>query len=155
MRKYKSYIISFVITFAAAIIGGIVTYTGMDSFSRLIQPPLSPPAFLFPIVWTILYALMAFGAARVYNKTGTVNTPALYVFAIQLVFNVGWSLIFFGLELYLLAFVWLLVLWGLVLAMIILFYRIDKLSGVLQIPYLLWLTFAAYLNLAIYLINFA
>ena len=153
MQKYKPYIISFAITFGIAIIGSIVTYLGMDSFSRLIQPPLSPPGFLFPIVWTILYGLMAFGAARIFQKTGNIKDPAIYVFAAQMLFNLGWSVLFFGLDAYLLAFIWLIILWILVLIMIILFYRIDRLSGLLQIPYLLWLTFAAYLNLAIYLIN--
>ncbi len=155
MKKYRPFIISFAITFAAAVIGGIVTYSGMESYSRLIQPPLSPPAFLFPVVWTVLYALMAFGAARVYRKTGTVKTAPLYAFAVQLVLNVGWSIVFFGLGLYCEAFVWLLILLAAVIVMTVLFYRTDRLSGLLQIPYILWLAFAAYLNLSICIINFA
>ena len=125
MKKYKPYIISFCIAFAVAIAGGIVTYLNMSSFEKLIQPLLSPPGFLFPIVWTILYALMAFSAARIYIRLGNLNS-----------------------------FIWLIILWVLVLAMIIVFYRTDKTAALLQLPYILWLSFAAYLNLSIYLINF-
>ena len=153
MSKYKPYIISFAITFATALLGGIVTYLGMDSFEKVVQPPLAPPSFLFPIVWTILYSLMAFGAARIYIKSGSQLSGALLLYVVQLFFNFWWSVIFFGFGAYLTAFIWLVILWILVLAMIIAFYKIDKLSALIQIPYLLWLTFAAYLNLGIYLLN--
>ncbi len=154
MKKYRPYIISFIITFAAAGLGGLVTYLNLDRYDTLIKPPFSPPAFLFPVVWTILFAAMAFSAARIYTKTGTLKSPAMYIYAAQLFLNLGWSVIFFGLRAYLFAFIWLLILWGAVLAMIIIFYDKDRLSSVINIPYLIWLSFAAYLNLAIYLINF-
>ena len=154
MKKFKPYIISFIISFAVAGLGGLVTYLNLDRYDSLIKPPFSPPAFLFPVVWTVLFAAMAFSAARVYLASGAVKTPALYIYAVQLILNLGWSVIYFGLGFYLFAFIWLLILWGSVLAMIILFYDKDKLSSVIQIHYLLWLSFAAYLNLAIYLINF-
>ncbi len=154
MKKYKPYIISFCIAFAVAIAGGIVTYLNMSSFEKLIQPLLSPPGFLFPIVWTILYALMAFSAARIYIRLGNLKNPAMYLYGAQLIFNLGWSILFFGAGAYLFSFIWLIILWVLVLAMIIVFYRTDKTAALLQLPYILWLSFAAYLNLSIYLINF-
>ena len=153
MKNIKPYVISFAVTFAAAAAGAVVTYTGMDRFSQLVQPPLSPPAFLFPVVWTILYALMAYGAAKVYEQEGTLYNKALFSYAVQLILNLGWSVIFFGLGQYLAAFIWLLLLWAAVIVMILLFYKADKTAGLIQIPYLLWLTFAAYLNLGIYLLN--
>ena len=154
MKKYKPYIITFAAAFLTALLGGIVTYVNMGRYEDLIKPPLSPPGYLFPIVWTILYALMAYGAGRIYSITGTIRTPAIYLYGVQLLFNFGWSLLYFGFGAYLAAFIWLLILWAMVAAMIVLFYRTDRKAGLLQIPYLLWLSFAAYLNLAIYLINF-
>ncbi len=153
MSKAKPYVISFAVTYLVAILGGIITYAGQGDFQVLNQPPLSPPAILFPIVWSLLYGLMAFGAARVYIKNNRTINSALIVYAVQLVFNFFWCVFFFGFGSYLLSFVWLIALWLLVLRMILLFRRTDKLSAFLQIPYLLWLTFAAYLNLGIYLLN--
>ena len=152
-RKYKTYIISIAIALAASILGGIVTYLGMGEFNTLNQPPLSPPGFLFPVVWTVLYVLMGIGAARIYNKEEIKLSPALVIYGIQLFFNYFWSVFFFGAGLYLFSFIWLIALWALVLSMIILFYRIDKPAAYMQIPYILWLSFAAYLNFGIYLLN--
>ncbi len=153
MSKYKPYIISLSVTLAVGILGGVVTYLGMDEFSTLTQPPLSPPGFLFPVVWTILYVIMAIGAARVYIKGKRKLSDGLIVYAVQLFFNFFWSVFFFGFGLYLFSFIWLVALWLLVLLMIVLFYRTDKLSAYIQIPYLLWLTFAAYLNMGVFLLN--
>ena len=152
MSKYKPYIISLSVTLAVGILGGVVTYLGMDEFSTLTQPPLSPPGFLFPVVWTILYVIMAIGAARVYIKGKRKLSDGLIVYAVQLFFNFFWSVFFFGFGLYLFSFIWLVALWLLVLLMIVLFYRTDKLSAYIQIPYLLWLTFAAYLNMGVFLL---
>lgn len=153
MKKAKPYIISLAITFFIAILGGVVTYAGMPKFDSLNKPFLSPPSFLFPVVWTVLYLLMAVGAARIYLKNAPKSSSALLIYAAQLFFNFWWSAIFFGFGAYLFALIWLLILWLLVLLMILAFYKIDKISGLIQIPYLLWLTFAAYLNLGIILIN--
>ncbi len=152
--KWKAYVVSFIVTGMAALVGSIVTYAGMDGYRQLIPPPLSPPAAVFPIAWTILFILMAIGAARVWLKTGTLRSTPVRLFIAQLVFNVLWSILFFGFGAILPAFICLLILWGLVLAMLLSFYSTDKIAGLIQIPYLIWLTFAAYLNLAIWLINF-
>lgn len=136
-------------------LSGWLTRDGSRAFNEtVIQPPLSPPAFLFPIVWGILYALMGISAARV---SQTVSSPerskGLNLFIVQLVLNFFWSLIFFNAEAYGFAFLWLLLLWAVVLIMILQFRRVDELAAKLQIPYLIWLTFAAYLNLGVWYLN--
>ena len=118
------------------------------------KPSLSPPAILFPIVWTILYALMGIGAARVdAAQPGSARNRGLNVFVVQLVVNFFWSLIFFNAQAYGFALVWLLLLWVLIIAMILLFWPVDRLAAMLQIPYLLWVTFAAYLNYGVWQLN--
>ena len=149
----KTLIYSFVLTFLFAIGGGIVTYAGMSHYKDAAQPPLTPPSWLFPVVWTILFALMAYGAARVYDSVNSAMPRAILVYFIQLTMNFWWCVLFFGFGLYLFAFIWLILLWTAVLIMTVLFYRIDRLSGLIQIPYILWLTFAAYLNCAIWILN--
>ncbi len=127
---------------------------GMAGYADFEKPPLSPPAWLFPVAWTVLYILMGIASYLVYEKrpSDTVNR-ALKVYAVSLFFNFFWSIIFFRLSAYLLALLWLLGLWILVLITLILFFKIRKTAGVLMIPYLLWVTFAGYLNYMIYLLN--
>lgn len=143
---------------SAEAIGGLsalLTHSAMDTFSQQVQqPPLAPPMILFPIVWSILYALMGFGAARIYMAPPSKErSKALNIYAAQLIVNFFWSLIFFNAQAYGFAFFWLLLLWALVLWMILTFRKIDPLAAWLQVPYLLWLTFAAYLNAGIWLLN--
>ena len=120
----------------------------------IVKPPLSPPGWVFPVVWTLLYALMGTGAARIYlAPPSKARSLGLNLFIVQLVVNFFWSPIFFNLQTFGLAFFWLLLLWGLVLWMILAFRKVDPLAAKLQIPYLLWLTFAAYLNLGVWYLN--
>ena len=151
--KWKTLIYSLILTFIFAVGGGIVTYVGMPKYDAAAHPALTPPSWLFPVVWSILFLLMAYGAAIVYDAHAAATPKAIVVYLLQLTLNFWWCVLFFGFGLYMFAFIWLLLLWGAVLAMIILFYRTDKLAGLLQIPYLVWLSFAAYLNLGIYLLN--
>ncbi len=136
-------------------VSGVISGGGMDGFSEMVKPPLSPPGWLFPIVWTVLFVLMGISSYLV--ASADVDTSqkrvALIFYGIQLFFNFFWSIIFFNLELYLFAFIWLVILWVLILVTTILFWRISKLSGALMLPYLVWVTFAGYLNFAIYLLN--
>ena len=136
-------------------VSALLTSSAMQTFESLDQPPLSPPGWLFPIVWTILFLLM--GIASYLVVTSDAPQPerrrALRVYAIQLAFNFLWSIVFFNLGWYLFAFVWLLALLGLILLNGVLFFRIRKAAGYLLLPYLLWCTFAAYLNMGIYLLN--
>ena len=137
------------------ILSGLLSRQGTAVYSQMAEkPPLSPPAILFPIVWTVLYALMGIGAARVaVSEPGTDRSRALNVFVIQLIVNFFWSLIFFNAQAYGFALLWLLLLWILIIAMILLFRKVDGLSALLQIPYLLWVTFAAYLNYGVWKLN--
>lgn len=137
------------------IVGGVsalLTRGSMETFASVNKPPLSPPGWLFPIVWTILYILMGVASYLVLTS-GKMNRTALTVYGIQLAFNFLWPILFFNLELYLFSFIWLVILWLLILITTVLFYIISKPAGYLMIPYLLWVTFAGYLNLAIYLLN--
>lgn len=153
--KLKPLIINLFIPLAVGGVSALLTMNSMKIFERVNQPPLSPPAWLFPVVWTILYILMGISSYLVYTspKPQRQKNTALIIYGIQLFFNFFWSIIFFNMEAYLFAFIWLVILWALILANIILFYRISKPAGILLIPYLLWVTFAGYLNFAIYILN--
>ena len=154
-KTWKPYALGILLTEAVGALSGWLSKDGIKIFSASIsQPPLSPPAFLFPIVWGILYALMGIGAARIYlSPQSTERNRALNIYITQLIVNFFWSLIFFNAQAFLFAFFWLLILWILVLWMILLFHKVDPLSAKLQIPYLLWLSFAAYLNLGVWYLN--
>lgn len=136
-------------------VGGLadfLTRSSMSLFDAVRKPPFSPPGWLFPAVWTILYLLMGFASYLVLVSEKPGQT-AWKLYVIQLIFNFFWPIFFFNLEQYLLSFVWLLLLWLLILATILWFSRSSKLAGYLLIPYLLWVTFAGYLNLGIYFLN--
>lgn len=153
--NYKLLTICIIIPLAVGSLSGYISASAMDSFRMLNKPPLSPPGFLFPIVWTILYILMGIASYLVLTsgQSKTKIKDAMITYGLQLFFNFFWSIIFFNLEWYMLAFVWLVVLWVLIFNTIISFYEISKTAAYLLIPYLLWVTFAGYLNLGIYLLN--
>ncbi len=153
--RLKPLLINLFIPLAVGGLSALLTMNSMESFEKINQPPLSPPGWLFPVVWTILYILMGISAYLVTTSSATDRQKrnAFIVYGAQLFFNFLWSIIFFNREDYLFAFIWLIALWILIIANIILFYRISKPAGLLLIPYLLWVTFAGYLNFAIYLIN--
>ena len=118
-----------------------------DTFA---QPALTPPNWVFPLVWGILYALMGISAARI---ASTEKQPGLNLWIVQLAVNFFWPLLFFNAHVFGFAAIWLGLLWVLVLVMILRFRKADPLAAVLQLPYLLWLTFALYLNLAVWQLN--
>ena len=151
----KSLIIALAIPLGIGGISAILTMGAMDSFGELSQPPLSPPAILFPIVWTVLYILMGIASYLVFRSGKAKETvgEALTLYGLQLFFNFFWSIIFFNLDWYTLAFIWLIVLFALVIATTVKFFKINKWAGVLMIPYCMWVAFAGYLNLGIALLN--
>ena len=150
----KLLIICLVIPLAVGGLAALLTGGGMNTFETLNQPPLSPPAILFPIVWTLLYTLMGISAARIWlTEPSELRSRSINLFIAQLVVNFFWSLIFFDARSFPLAFLWLLLLWGLVAWMIITFRKIDSRAALLQVPYLLWLTFAAYLSAGVWVLN--
>lgn len=155
LKKLKPYIISVIIALAVGGVSALLTKNNMNIFEKINMPPLSPPSVVFPIVWAVLYILMGISSAIIY-KNGTDREEvqsALKVYALQLAVNFFWSLIFFNMQAYLFAFIWLILLWVLVIAMIVKFKKISPAAAWLQIPYLLWVTFAGYLSLMIYLLN--
>ena len=139
------------------LVGGLsalLSSGSMESFSQIQKPPLSPPGWLFPVVWTILFILMGTASYIVWEKSsGKVRRHAITLYGVQLFINFFWSIIFFNAQAYLFAFVWLLILWILIIVTAVLFYRISKAAGYLLIPYLAWVSFAGYLNLAIFVLN--
>lgn len=136
-------------------IAALLTSGGMGMFETIEKPVLSPPGWLFPIVWTILYTLMGISSYLVINSGAEQEKidKAISIYGYQLVVNFLWPTFFFNLNWYLFSFFWLVLLWILVLIMIFRFLEIDKRAAWLNIPYLIWLTFAGYLNLAIWLLN--
>lgn len=153
--NWKNLLISIAISVGTGILAAVLTRDSMNMYMAFVKPPLSPPAWLFPVVWTILYVLMGISAYLIYEAKGVENQKdkALSIYIFQLFFNFLWSIIFFNFKNYLLAFVVIVVLWLLILEMIGSFKCINKLASRLQIPYLIWVTFASYLNLAIYFLN--
>lgn len=132
-------------------ISAALSSKGMAAYGSMDKPLLSPPAWVFSIVWTILYLMMGFASYLVITAEANKRSRimALFLYIIQLAMNFWWSIIFFNEGLYLIAFIWLLVMWGIVVFCAFKFYMINRLAGCLMMPYIIWLTFAAYLNLGV------
>lgn len=153
-RKLWVYAVAIAIPEAVGALAGFLTREGTQNFQNAAQSVLTPPAIVFPIVWTILYALMGISLARIWlSDDSKARTRGLTLFLFQLIFNFFWSLFFFNMEAYGFSFLWILGLWLLILLMIRSFSQVDKAAAYLQIPYLLWVTFAAYLNDAAWKLN--
>lgn len=150
--RWKKLILCLLIPLAVGGLSAFLTKNNMEIFKTLQKPPLSPPANLFPFVWTILYLMMGL-ASYIVLTSKKLNTLGLILYGVQLFFNFFWSILFFNKELYLFSFIWLIIMWLLILATTILFYHSTKFAGYLMIPYLLWVAFAGYLNFGIYLLN--
>ena len=138
-------------------VGGLAALLsgGMADYQNLNQPPLAPPGWLFPIVWTVLYLLMGYSSYRILTShvQPTQIRRALALYGGQLLVNFLWPPVFFGLQWRLTAFFILLLLWLLIFLTVRAFSTIDEKAGDLLIPYLLWVTFAGYLNLGVFLRN--
>lgn len=146
---------SIALCLGAAALGGAATSASVDDwYQTLARPPLNPPDWIFAPVWTGLFVLMGIAAWRIWGlAAGTARHVALGLFGAQLVFNVLWSVLFFGLQRADLALVEIIVLEGLIIATTCSFWRIDRLAGALLLPYALWVAFAIYLNLGIWWLN--
>lgn len=136
-------------------LASILTIQSMQNFSTLNKPVFSPPAILFPIVWTILYTLMGIGSYIVVTSGGSESDiqRAIRIYRLQLLVNFLWPTFFFNFQWYLFSFLWLIFLWILVFVMIIRFERVSKIAAYINIFYLIWLTYAAALNLSIFMLN--
>ena len=140
------------------ILGGISALAvkgSMAEYAMIEQPPLSPPGWLFPVAWSLLYVLMGAASYLVLSSAAPLyeRRSALKLYAVQLVVNVLWPPVFFGLGLYLAALAWLVLLWVLVLVTALRFRRVSRPAACLLAPYIVWLTFAAYLNFGVWLLN--
>ncbi|MDO4481337.1 MAG: TspO/MBR family protein [Bacillota bacterium] len=153
MKKKLPYIVSIGITLAVGGISALLIKDSFEVYSALEKPAAAPPGAVFPIVWSILYILMAISAAMIYTSDCSSRTALIELYFIQLIVNFIWPIIFFEWQLFLPAFIWLILLWVLVLIMTVLFYMCRKTAGYLLVPYLIWITFAGYLNFSIYLMN--
>ena len=157
MRKanWKTYAFWILLTEGVGALSGWLTRDGSKIFQDTVaQPPLSPPSWLFPVVWGILYALMGIGAARIYSSVPSgERSRGLNLYIAQLVVNFFWSLIFFNAQRYGFAFLWLLLLLVLMIIMTFTFRKVDPVAALIQIPYILWLLFAAYLNFGVWYLN--
>lgn len=153
LNNPKKLIYYIIITFIIGVAPSIPIFKNMSMYQEINKPSLSPPSIVFPIAWTILYLLMAISIYKV-NKTSDKNIPqANLIYYLQLIVNALWTPIFFGLKAYLFSYIWIIILIILVVTLIITFYKIDKTAAYLQIPYLLWLIFASYLNYGILILN--
>ena len=154
-NTWKIYALGIALPEAVGALAGLLTREGTRRYAEtILKPPLSPPPIVFPIVWSVLYALMGVGAARVYlTPDSETRTQGLRLFLIQLFFNFVWSFLFFSFQAFGFAFVWLAILFALIVMMALTFYQADRSAGLLQIPYLLWVFFAGILNLGVWMLN--
>ncbi len=154
-NKYLPYLWGILAVEAVGVLAGLLSRGGVEIYiANATKPPLTPPGWLFPVVWTILYGLMGISLVRIWRSPESAERRwSGNLFVIQLILNFFWPLLFFNAQAYGLALLWILLLWAAVLLMILQMRRVDILAAWLQIPYLIWLTFAAYLNIGIWLLN--
>ena len=151
----RKLITSLIPAYLTGFLGWFFTRNSMNIYGELVQPPLSPPGIVFPIVWIVLYTLMgiSFYIVRTTNGNYDIKQKGYLAFYAQLVFNFVWTLLFFRFELYGVSAIWLAVLIFLIAMNIFYFGKINKTAGWLLVPYLLWCIFALYLNIGIYVLN--
>ena len=155
-KKIKPYVLSIALTLGIGGLSALITGKDMDIYQSVNTPPLSPPSWLFPVAWTVLYILMAISFASVYTvrkKTAPADKSANRLYIYNLILNFFWSIIFFKLRAFAAAFLWLITLWAVILLMILNYKKTDKKASYLLVPYLLWVSFAGYLNAGIFLLN--
>lgn len=148
-------IVSLLIPLAVGIFSAFLTSSDMESYEVFNKPLLAPPGWVFPIAWTILYILMGVASYLVYTSDAdpVIKRKALTFYAAQLILNFFWSTLFFTYCVYLISLIWLLAMWLLVLICIIKFYQISRPASYMMVPLFLWSTFAAYLNLAYFIMR--
>lgn len=154
-KSIKLFLICVAIPLLTGGIAGLLTKNSMAVFESINKPPLTPPGWLFPVVWTILYFMMGAASYLVLTSDASFRdiSIAMKLYGIQLVFNFLWSILFFNLQLYNVSFLWLVILWLLVLATLLAFSQISRTAALFMVPYLLWITFAGYLSLKIAILN--
>ena len=151
----KKLLVALAVPLAVGGLSALLSRVATERFDSLEKPPLAPPSWVFPVVWTVLFVLMGIASylVAVEKAEEKQKKAALTVYGIQLAFNFAWTLIFFNAGAYLFAFVWLIILWLLIITTVYLFSKIRFAAGLLLFPYALWVAFAGYLNFSIYLLN--
>lgn len=153
MKKAKPYIFSILLSLTVGGLSALATANNMNIYDKINPPPLAPPGWLFAVVWTVLFILMGISAAIIFTSKSKRKDDALFIYAVSLVLNFSWSIFFFNMQSFIVAFIILIALWVSIVITIIQYYKINKAAAWLQLPYLLWVTFAGYLNAAIILLN--
>lgn len=155
-QKIKPFLISILLSLGVGALSAFLTRNSMDIYNSIKLPPLAPPSFLFPIVWSILFLLMGISAALVWKNRDENREAArrgIGRYGASLVVNFLWSILFFNLREFLFSFVWLILLLVLIQRTISYYKKVSPAAAYLQIPYFLWVIFAGYLNFAIYVLN--
>ncbi|HIW22291.1 MAG: TspO/MBR family protein [Acutalibacter sp.] len=153
MIKLKPLAVSLFIALGTGGLSALLTQGAMERYRELEQPPLSPPGWVFPVVWSALFVLMGIAAYLVWMRDSTGRNGALALYGLQLALNFCWTLIFFNLQNHALAFFWLLLLWLVILLCTLRFFKETPAAGWLMVPYLIWVAFAGYLNAGVWLLN--
>lgn len=153
--KWKSFIVLILIPLFTGGLAALITGDSFSSFESVKKPLLTPPAWLFPVVWSILYVLMGIASYLVLQaeNSGDEKINAFVFYALQLIFNFFWPILFFGFSAYFISFAWIILLLALILITTAKFYKLSIPAGLLMIPYILWVSFATYLNFAVFMLN--
>ena len=152
MIKWKNLIISILIPNVLGFLGSLIGNV-QNGFEGITKPSFTPPALVFPIAWTILYILMGISTYIIYESNSKEKTKSLVIYGIQLILNASWTFFFFNLNWFFFSFILVIIILILVIIMIYKFYNINKTAAYLQLPYVLWLIFAAILSYNVYLLN--
>ncbi|HIT91220.1 MAG TPA: tryptophan-rich sensory protein [Candidatus Merdenecus merdavium] len=152
-KKNEELIISILIPLTVGAVSSLLSGSMMKTYEQLVKPRGAPPATIFPILWTILYVFMGISFYILWTTPLVKPKKAIRIYFLQLFFNFFWSILFFHFHAYLLSFIWILLMIFIIIFMINEFYKINPLAAVLQIPYLVWSVFAAYLNFMVFLLN--
>ena len=152
-KKIGKIILAIIIPLAVGGLSALITTNKMELFETVAKPPLAPPRWLFPVAWTILYILMGIASYLLYIADTEEGREALVLYGVQLFFNFFWSIIFFNLEAYWFALIWLFIMWIIILLLLIKSKKVDERAFWLLLPYFIWTTFAFYLNFGIAVLN--
>ena len=152
-KKIGKIILAIIIPLAVGGLSALITMNQMELFETVAKPPLAPPRWLFPVAWTILYILMGIASYLLYIADTEEGREALVLYGVQLFFNFFWSIIFFNLEAYWFALIWLFIMWIIILLLLIKSKKVDERAFWLLLPYFIWTTFAFYLNFGIAILN--
>ena len=153
--KWQNLIIAVIIPLLVGGLSALLTRGGMKDFETVSKPFLTPPSWLFPVAWSIFYILMGIASYIIFTQAEHRDKvpAALTSYGVQLLVNFFWSILFFNLKVYLLSFAWLVLLWVLIIMTMASFGKISKNAELLLLPYLLWVSFAGYLNFGVYILN--